>query len=206
MAINVEEIIKKLETDPNAADGITGDDLKELLKHPYFSDPDYDPYPPTKEELEALKENLSHEEMTEEEYEKYSADFGPMCGFCTHMKEYGMWKRTCDAFPDGIPADILLGVDHRKAHEGDNGIQFEVAPEDKKAFEEWMAFMEGSAVESPKEAPKKEEEAPEEAPAKEEPAKEEEKPIKSVRAKVKAPAPTTEVKQELPKKVVGKSK
>jgi hypothetical protein len=70
-----------------------------------------------------------------------------------------------------------------------------------------MAFFEKPAVESPKEAPKKEEEAPkEEAPAEEKPAEEEKKPIKSVRAKVKTPAPTTEVKEEFPKKVVGKSK
>jgi len=33
---------------------------------------------------------------------------------------------TCNAFPDGIPFDILNGeFDHNKKHDGDNGIQFE---------------------------------------------------------------------------------
>jgi len=32
----------------------------------------------------------------------------------------------CDAFPNGIPAEILTGeFDHREPHEGDNGLRFD---------------------------------------------------------------------------------
>ncbi len=36
---------------------------------------------------------------------------------------------TCDAFPDGIPDEILFNlVDHRKPYPGDHGIRYEPAP------------------------------------------------------------------------------
>jgi hypothetical protein len=45
-----------------------------------------------------------------------------MCLWCTHFKD----GFTCDAFPDGIPDEILFQfVDHRKPVVGDNGIRFE---------------------------------------------------------------------------------
>ena len=40
---------------------------------------------------------------------------------------------TCNAFPDGIPFDILNGeFDHNKKHDGDHGIQFEPIEKDTK--------------------------------------------------------------------------
>ena len=44
-----------------------------------------------------------------------------------HFEDWG----TCDAFPGGIPLDILAAnVAHDEPYEGDNGIQFE--PIEKK--------------------------------------------------------------------------
>jgi hypothetical protein len=58
----------------------------------------------------------------------------PMCGMCTHLHRdetgKGLIPWRCDAFPEGIPADILVSqFDHRVAHDGDHGIRFEPRPE-----------------------------------------------------------------------------
>ena len=38
--------------------------------------------------------------------------------------------RTCTAFPQGIPPEILAGgFDHREPHPDDNGVRFEARPE-----------------------------------------------------------------------------
>jgi hypothetical protein len=52
----------------------------------------------------------------------------PMCYSCVHLTdEPGM---ICDAFPLGIPSDIVESVfDHRMPHVGDSNIQFEQDPE-----------------------------------------------------------------------------
>ena len=55
----------------------------------------------------------------------------PKCLDCKHFK--GGKKRgfglICDAFPDGIPEDILLGKhDHAKPYQGDHGILYEPLP------------------------------------------------------------------------------
>ena len=45
------------------------------------------------------------------------------CTFCVHF--IGWPVRTCKAFPDGIPEDILRGkFDHTRPHKGDHGISF----------------------------------------------------------------------------------
>lgn len=45
------------------------------------------------------------------------------CGDCAHKH---LDRATCDAFPTGIPIDILRGKDqHRTPVAGDHGIQFE---------------------------------------------------------------------------------
>ncbi|MBE0418183.1 MAG: hypothetical protein IBX63_10500 [Coriobacteriia bacterium] len=48
----------------------------------------------------------------------------PICPTCKHL-----WPTSeplaCEAFPDGIPDDILMGFDHRKPYEGDGGVRYE---------------------------------------------------------------------------------
>lgn len=48
------------------------------------------------------------------------------CDYCRHFHHDG----TCDAFPKGIPSEILGGQhNHRQPFTGDNGIRFEEADE-----------------------------------------------------------------------------
>jgi len=48
----------------------------------------------------------------------------PICNTCIHAHA----DNTCDAFPDGIPSDILNNfADHTKPYKGDGGIQYEAA-------------------------------------------------------------------------------
>lgn len=54
----------------------------------------------------------------------------PQCWSCRHFHDKHD-KVTCDAFPNGIPADIVLNiVDHAKPYPGDKRIRFE--PIEKK--------------------------------------------------------------------------
>jgi hypothetical protein len=59
----------------------------------------------------------------------------PICSGCTHLNrssDLPLLDPKCDAFPAGIPNEILLSkADHREPFPGDNGIQFE--PQDAKA-------------------------------------------------------------------------
>ena len=58
----------------------------------------------------------------------------PFCWPCRHYRpsgeyrspEVGMSIGVCAAYPQGIPAEIAVGlVDHREPHDGDNGVRFE---------------------------------------------------------------------------------
>lgn len=52
-----------------------------------------------------------------------------ICASCVRLgfDDLGL-SPSCAAFPDGIPDEIWAGgFDHRKPHEGDGGIRFELA-------------------------------------------------------------------------------
>lgn len=53
----------------------------------------------------------------------------PLCATCRHFRDVDEIGLTCDAFPAGIPDDILTGeLDHREPVAGDNGLQYEEKP------------------------------------------------------------------------------
>jgi hypothetical protein len=53
----------------------------------------------------------------------------PQCADCVHFHIDVTDRNECDAFPKGIPNDIILNkVDHTKPVEGDHGIQYEQVP------------------------------------------------------------------------------
>lgn len=58
------------------------------------------------------------------------SEIAPMCYSCVHA-----WAtvESCDAFPNGIPIDVLdWETDHRKPIVGDTGIVFEQDPSESK--------------------------------------------------------------------------
>jgi hypothetical protein len=62
----------------------------------------------------------------------------PPCLFCRHLKE---GRVRCEAFPEGIPDDLLFGLhDHREPYDGDRGIRFELKPGEEAIFGEWLAL------------------------------------------------------------------
>jgi hypothetical protein len=53
-----------------------------------------------------------------------------MCMLCKHLNAD---RKTCAAFPSGIPATLIQeSFDHRKAYPGDHGIRFEPRKREKK--------------------------------------------------------------------------
>lgn len=49
----------------------------------------------------------------------------PICIGCKRFREEPT-RLVCDAFPDGIPEDILVSrADHRQPFEGDRGLRFD---------------------------------------------------------------------------------
>jgi len=50
----------------------------------------------------------------------------PICYECKHFHGEDVEGLTCDAFPDGIPFEIITSeFDHNAPYPGDHGIQFE---------------------------------------------------------------------------------
>lgn len=58
------------------------------------------------------------------------------CLACRRLKKK---TSTCEAFPDGIPKEMLAGGDHRSQLPGDHGRQFLQRNDDqgKEAFDDW---------------------------------------------------------------------
>jgi hypothetical protein len=53
-----------------------------------------------------------------------------LCAWCTRFKAEVRDRDVCTAFPDGIPAPILLMAhDHRRPYPGDGGVVFEAVPD-----------------------------------------------------------------------------
>lgn len=54
------------------------------------------------------------------------------CVGCAHY----LGNLECEAFPDGIPDEIITGLhDHRQPYEGDGGIRYEPIPKDRETAE-----------------------------------------------------------------------
>ena len=73
----------------------------------------------------------------------------PMCFFCTHLreKETKHNKFVCDAFPKGIPKEIIsYHYDHRLPFPNDNGIRLEPDPEEFPDEAEFNRIADGCST------------------------------------------------------------
>jgi hypothetical protein len=61
---------------------------------------------------------------------------------CKACRRFGPITGTCEAFPGGIPGDILFhGEDHRQEFPGDRGIRFQQGEtlDQLEAFQDWQS-------------------------------------------------------------------
>ena len=57
--------------------------------------------------------------------ERETVIYPTVCTMCAHITLEGLKTRCCEAFPNGIPADIWMGRnDHSKPYPGDHGLLF----------------------------------------------------------------------------------
>lgn len=64
------------------------------------------------------------------------SDLTPICFLCVHFDAKSALPFKCQAFPDGIPTEIIANLwDHTDPIAGDNGIQFEPTPQALAEFE-----------------------------------------------------------------------
>lgn len=57
-----------------------------------------------------------------------------LCAFCRHLSRNQNREAICAAYPEGVPADFILGrKQHVRLAEGDHGIQFEAAEGQEKS-------------------------------------------------------------------------
>lgn len=85
-----------------------------------------------------------------------SVIYSPVCARCRRFTGTKPRERTCEAFPDGIPAEIWLGDnDHTEAYEGDGGKQFlprlgvRPKPGDTARFSGSMTVVSGEDTRTP---------------------------------------------------------
>ena len=69
----------------------------------------------------------------------------PMCVVCARFLNSGGFGFKCEAYPDGIPREIIEGEwDHRFPKPGDRGLRF-VPRDDAEPWEWWPDESEGGA-------------------------------------------------------------
>ena len=79
--------------------------------------------------FEVVPEFTGSKEL-QEAYTEFAYDIigEPMCMSCS----YSNHDSTCDAYPNGIPLEILSGeVNHFLPYEGDSGIQYKAVEEEE---------------------------------------------------------------------------